>query len=87
MVGGDAFNIMLIDGHVAKAVRWRGYTRFGSDEHISTIRMPVEDVYNLRHMVSSGEPVLFVGYRRQSGLGGFFPDWNGCDLTLQHPSA
>ena len=58
VVAGDAFNIMLIEEGIARAVRWRGYERFGAEEFISTVAFPVYDMPTLQQMVETGKPVI-----------------------------
>ncbi|MFN3762570.1 MAG: GAF domain-containing protein, partial [Anaerolineae bacterium] len=58
VVPGDAFNVMLVEDHTARVVRWRGYEPFGAEERVASVTFPVAEVRNLREMAQSGQPVL-----------------------------
>ncbi len=58
VVPGDAFNGMLVENGIARPVRWRGYDRFGAEERIASVTLPVADIRNLREMARSGWPML-----------------------------
>lgn len=58
VVPNDAANVMLIEGGQARVVRWRGYDRFGAQEHVNKARFLVADIPNFRRMVETGEPVV-----------------------------
>ncbi len=58
VVPGDAFNVMLVENGIARPVRWRGYDRFGAEERVASVTLPVADIRNLREMARSGWPML-----------------------------
>jgi PAS domain S-box-containing protein len=58
VVAGDAFNIMLVDEGIARAVRWRGYDQMGVEDLISSFVVPISDYPNLAEMVHNGQPIL-----------------------------
>ncbi len=56
---GDTVNIFLIDEHgIAISVRTHGYTEPHLEQMIKTLRMPVAETLNLRHMFESNEPIF-----------------------------
>jgi two-component system cell cycle sensor histidine kinase/response regulator CckA len=54
----DATNIMLVEGHQARVVRWRGYERFGEEEQLSTLVFQVPETLILRRMTETGDPLV-----------------------------
>ncbi len=60
VVSGDVFNVMLVEENHARAVRWRGYERFGTDveEFISTVAFPIPETPTLQQMVETGKPII-----------------------------
>jgi two-component sensor histidine kinase len=58
VVPGDAFNIMLIEDNVARAVRWRGYEQLGVEESISRQTLKIADYPTLAYMKDTGQPVV-----------------------------
>ena len=58
VVAGDAFNVMLIEGRIVRAVRWRGYERFGAEERIASFAIPVAEYITLVKMRQTREPVV-----------------------------
>ncbi len=58
IVGGDAFNVMLIeDGH-ARVVHWLGYDRLGKESRIANLVCPIADYATLAEMLRTGEPIV-----------------------------
>jgi two-component sensor histidine kinase len=58
VVAGDAFNIMLVEGDHLRVVRWRGYDRFGAEEVIRGLFLPIAALPPVARMLERGEPVL-----------------------------
>ncbi len=58
VVGGEAANVMLIEGDHARIVRWQGYERFGSADFVSQVNFYIPELPNLQHMLASGEPII-----------------------------
>jgi two-component sensor histidine kinase len=58
VVPGDAFNIMLIEGDTARAVRWRGYKQLGAEAYISLRKLKIADYPTFKHMKSTGQPIV-----------------------------
>ncbi len=58
VVAGDAFNISLIEGDVARIVRARGYEKRGLDNEIANLSVPIQKFYGLATMARTGSPVL-----------------------------
>ncbi|MGD8624838.1 MAG: histidine kinase dimerization/phosphoacceptor domain -containing protein, partial [Anaerolineae bacterium] len=58
VVPGDAFNIMLIEGDSARAVRWQGYDQLGIEASISRRKFKIADYPTLRHMKETGQPIV-----------------------------
>jgi PAS domain S-box-containing protein len=57
VVAGDAFNIMLVEGEVARIVRWRGYSDLGIDTPRNW-SVPVAAYPSLVRMKQTGEPIV-----------------------------
>lgn len=53
----DAAHIMLVEAGEARIVRSQGYSDPGQQEAISTLRIQIEKIKNLKMMVETGEPV------------------------------
>jgi diguanylate cyclase (GGDEF)-like protein len=53
----DAAHIMLVEAGEARIVRSQGYSDPGQQEAISTLRIQVEKIKNLKMMAETGEPV------------------------------
>ncbi len=53
----DAADIMLINGETMRALRWRGYERFGGEAYISQVKYRVDEIENHLRMQRSGLPV------------------------------
>ncbi|MCP4536374.1 MAG: GAF domain-containing protein [Chloroflexi bacterium] len=58
VVPGDAFNIMLMENHVAHTARWRGYDRLG--EQVSENPISIAQYPTLIKMIETGEPVIIA---------------------------
>ncbi|RLC79083.1 MAG: hypothetical protein DRI61_08670 [Chloroflexi bacterium] len=58
VVPGNAFNIMVLDGGKARVVRWRGYERFGVEDEVADLTLPITTYHTLLKMAETGEPVL-----------------------------
>ena len=58
VVTGDAFNIMLIEGGIARVVRWRGYERLGIAGRIASFSIPIAEYPTLREMIPAGKPIV-----------------------------
>ena len=58
VVPGDAFNVMLIEEGKARVVRWRGYERWGGEDKIAGLSMPISAYPILAEMVQTGRPVI-----------------------------
>jgi len=56
---GDTVNVFLIDEHgIAVSVRTHGYSDPNLERMIQTLRMPVLETINLRHMMETNEPIF-----------------------------
>jgi PAS domain S-box-containing protein len=58
VIPGDAAKILLIEDGRARAVRWRGYERFGIQDQIASLAFPVADMQALRQMQETGSPIV-----------------------------
>jgi two-component sensor histidine kinase len=58
VVEGDAFNIMLVEGGLARVARWRGYQELGVADRIAGFSAPVADFPILMQMMGSGKPII-----------------------------
>jgi PAS domain S-box-containing protein len=58
VVAGDAFNVMLVDGDLARSVRWRGYENLGIEDFMATASLVIAQYPNIVRMVASGEPIV-----------------------------
>ena len=67
VVHSDAVNIMLINDGLAHIVRHQGYSDRGLDATMSSFRLKVKDIRNLREMGESGQPVLIGNVKAYSG--------------------
>jgi signal transduction histidine kinase len=67
VVVGDTFNVMLIEDHVARIVRSRGYHQLGMEQQAQELVLRVEDYVNLR-AIRSGETYLVLDTHND-------PDW------------
>ncbi|MBU1879790.1 MAG: GAF domain-containing protein, partial [Chloroflexi bacterium] len=56
VIPGDAVNFMLVEGDVARIVRWRGYAQFDAVDHIRSVSYRVSDTPTLRQMLETGAP-------------------------------
>lgn len=57
VVGGDAFNIMLVEnGGIARIVRWRGRQDLGVQDLVMDLSLPIANFPTLVRMVRTGEP-------------------------------
>jgi signal transduction histidine kinase len=54
----DGIRLMLLEGDSARVVRWRGYGRFGIDERIKSLVLPIADFPLLRHMAEIGGAIF-----------------------------
>ncbi len=57
VVPHDAVNIMLVEDHQVRAVRWRGYERFGADDLFSTLMLDLSELRGLQQMADTREPL------------------------------
>ncbi|MCW5874226.1 MAG: HD domain-containing protein [Anaerolineales bacterium] len=57
VIPGDAVNIMLIEGQLARIVRWRGYEQFGAEKNVANKSFVIEETPNLKWMIDTGQPV------------------------------
>jgi len=57
VVPNDATNVMLIEGHQVRVVRWRGYERFGADDLFSTLVLDFSELRGFQQMADSREPM------------------------------
>jgi PAS domain S-box-containing protein len=58
VVAGDAFNVMLVEGDVARIARWRGYDPSTTANGSVVLSTPISRYPYLLQMVESGEPVV-----------------------------
>lgn len=68
VVGGDAFNIMMVENGLARMARWRGYGRLGLEQSMAHFAVPIAEYPLLQKMVERGEPVIVPDTRAE-------PDW------------
>ncbi len=54
----DALNIMLLEGEVARPIRWRGYERFPSAHELPTLTLPIDTYPSWRQMIRERRPVI-----------------------------
>ncbi|MBN1658893.1 MAG: GAF domain-containing protein [Anaerolineae bacterium] len=58
VIPGDAVNVTLIEGDVARIVRCRGYDRFGTN--VESLALPLVDTPSLRWMQETGEAMIIA---------------------------
>ncbi|MCP4539927.1 MAG: GAF domain-containing protein [Chloroflexi bacterium] len=58
IVSGDAFNVILLENEIARAVRWRGYEHLGLEKYIAHLSVPLTEYPNMVKMAETGEPSL-----------------------------
>jgi signal transduction histidine kinase/DNA-binding response OmpR family regulator len=63
VVPTDVGNLMLIEDGVARVVGHRGYRQLGIAEETEALRFNVEEMYNLRRMIETGQPILIPDIR------------------------
>lgn len=63
----DAANILLIEHGIARVVRCRGYAERGIEELILALRLPVQNIPNLRYMAETGKPFAVPDSARYEG--------------------
>jgi signal transduction histidine kinase len=83
VVAGDAFNIMLLEGNVARVVRHRGYGGLAQASRIADLTLPVADYPTLTQMVQTRKPVVIADTAAD-------PDWvplEGWDWLRSYVSA
>jgi predicted ATPase/DNA-binding SARP family transcriptional activator/GAF domain-containing protein len=68
VVGGDAFNLMLVEDATAWVVCWRGYEHLGMEDRISRLTILINDYPHLVRMTQSGKPVVIPDTAAE-------PDW------------
>ena len=54
----DAANVMLLEGGIARVVRWRGYDRMGSEEYIARLHLFIVEYPTLTKMAETGQPLV-----------------------------
>jgi len=74
VISGENINIMLIEGDIAKIVRWQGYKRLKVENKLSSYRMPIHDYYNTTEMMNTSK-AIFVEDTRLSPHWEIRPDW------------
>ncbi len=74
VVPNDATNIMLIEGDLARPVRWRGYERFGAEEFVSAVVFHIPDVPGLQRMLGGRGPMIIPDTHA-------YPDWVRLPVT------
>ncbi len=57
-IPGDAFNLMLVIGDYAQVVSHRGYEKWGVEERMNWLHLPLSDYQSLRTVHEKGEPLL-----------------------------
>lgn len=65
----DAVNIMMADQGYAHVVREHGYKELGKAEHITLLRLKIDEVPHLRQMAEELKPVAFPNTALVSGWG------------------
>jgi two-component sensor histidine kinase len=83
VVGGDAFNIMLVEGTLARVVRRRGYERVGEAGPTTNLVMPIDQYPTLTQMARTGRPIVIADTAND-------PRWvllEGCDWLRSYLSA
>ncbi|MBN1179334.1 MAG: GAF domain-containing protein [Anaerolineae bacterium] len=83
VVAGDAFNVMLVEGTVARVVRWRGYDRLGNARSIENFRAPLAEFPALLKMALTRESVTIPDAL-------LYPEWKshvGCDWMRSYVAA
>jgi len=63
----DAANIMLLEGERVRAVRWRGYERWGATDFISYFDYPLKTLEGLARVSQTGQPLLITDTRAAAG--------------------
>jgi two-component sensor histidine kinase len=58
VVSGDAFNIMLVDGDVARVVRRRGYEHLNVGIPLDSLEIRISEYPTLTRMMETGKPVV-----------------------------
>ncbi len=58
VVAGDTFNIMLVEGDLARIARWRGYDDPDWEEHIRALSVAIDRYPKLVGMMQTGDAVV-----------------------------
>lgn len=58
IVVGDAYNIMLLEGESARAVRFRGYGRVAASRVTAQIPLHITETATFKRMIQTGEPLV-----------------------------
>ncbi len=58
VIPNDAANVMLVEDGNARIVRWRGYERFGVEDFVARLVLPLDSTPNLRRMADTREPMV-----------------------------
>ncbi|MCC7449865.1 MAG: response regulator [Anaerolineae bacterium] len=67
-------NISLIDGNVARLVRWRGYDGYTQNDSLRSLRLSIDDIPGLRWMVENRKPLIIPDVTE-------YPDWHRVAAT------
>ncbi len=65
VIPSDARNLMLVEGDQVQVVNSMGYERFGAQELLHDLRLPIDQMVTIRQMKETGRPVVIsdtVGY-------------------------
>jgi len=60
IVPHDSVDIMLLEGHIARVVRHRGFAERGLTDSVTSLRFSVADVPNLKYMHDTGRPMCLA---------------------------
>jgi PAS domain S-box-containing protein len=63
----DVVNILLIEDGIARSVRSHGYEQHGIAEEIKQIALPVQDIPNMREMMTTRQPLVIPDTRQYPG--------------------
>lgn len=74
VVPNDCANIMLIDAGYAHIVRSRGYDLRSNSYDMSSIKLAIADIANLRWMIENASPIVIDDVRE-------FPGWVSVEAT------
>jgi signal transduction histidine kinase len=58
VVPSDARNLMLVEGDAVRVVNSMGYERFGAQDLLEDLRLPMDSMITIRQMQETGRPIV-----------------------------